>query len=242
MSKIQDLERVLKAGARNNKYRVHFPVFGPEMDIQAHDVSAPGRAIGVAEVFLKGRKYQIAGDRGDDDSITLTFYNDPNLKLRRFFLQAISGIQSYGAPSGISAYESTPSAFSFSNQSTNTEFDLSSILGKDGAVVEDIMEKYNQIQYNLGSLNKLAGIDTLKVGSFRASGAAWYQYDITIAQMDHNDHPISQTILHNAFVTNVSPLEYQDETGDISTTQLTIAYTSISVGNSAVQKALGNTY
>ena len=239
MSKIQDLERVIKAGARNNKYRVHFPVFGEQMDIQVHDISAPGRGLGVAEVYLKGRKYQIAGDRGDDDSTTITFYNDPNLKLRRFFLQAISDIQSYGSPAGISSYESAPSAFTLRDQ--NNEFNLSSLLGKDAEVVEDIMDKYDQIKYNLGALSKISD-NPRRTRRSQSGSAAWYQYDIIIEQMDHNDQPISQTILHNAFVTNVSPLEYQDEIGDISTTQLTIAYTSTSAGTAAAQKVLGDTY
>ena len=84
-SKIRELEAVLGSGARNNKYRVIFPYFGREIDIQTHDVTAPGRSMGVAEVYLKGRKYQLAGDRSDEGTITLTFYNDPEMIIRRFF-------------------------------------------------------------------------------------------------------------------------------------------------------------
>jgi len=98
LSKIREIEYIMGAGARTNKYRVLIPFGGREIDIQCHDVNAPGRSMGVAEVFLKGRKYQLAGDRADEGSLTLTFYNDPELILRTTLLDMVNDIQDYNVP------------------------------------------------------------------------------------------------------------------------------------------------
>ena len=172
MSKIRELESVLGSGARNNKYRVIFPYMGREIDIQVHDVNAPGRSMGVSEIFIKGRKYQLAGDRSDEGTFSMTFYNDPDMFLRGVFLKMISGIENYDVPASMGG---SPQKF------------------------------------------RVVGGSIL---------APWYQTDIRIQQLDHNEMVSFDSIYHNAFPTEIGPIEYQDETGDISTTSLTISYTS----------------
>ena len=98
MNKIRELESIVREGARTNKYRLLIPFGGREIDIRCHDINAPGRSIGVAEVFLKGRKFQLAGDRSEEGSFTMTFYNDPKLELRNELLNMIDDIQSYYVP------------------------------------------------------------------------------------------------------------------------------------------------
>jgi hypothetical protein len=100
--KIAELGMVVKSGARNNKYRIQLPYAGKEVDILCHEINSPGRSIGTAEVFLKGRKYILAGDRSDDNSTELTFYNDPGLQLRTLFLNLIEGVQPYYTPNYVS--------------------------------------------------------------------------------------------------------------------------------------------
>jgi len=232
MSKIRELEAVLGAGARNNKYRVIFPYFGRELDIQTHDVTAPGRSMGVSEVFLKGRKYQIAGDRSDEGSITLTFYNDPEMIIRRFFLQVIAGMQNYNLPMTIDG--GTPEIGT----------DVMSI---SGSISRRALIAFDEIRNNFRSLGNLFTYlnaetprnfdydryNTRSAGVY--SSAPWYQTDIRIQQLDHNEEQTTEAVYHNAFVTEVSAIDYQDEVGEISTTTLTLAYTGVSFGEDSME-------
>ena len=233
-SKIREVEAVLGSGARNNKYRVIFPYFGRELDIQTHDVTAPGRSMGVAEVYLKGRKYQLAGDRSDEGSITLTFYNDPHLIIRRFFLQVVAGIQNYNLPLTIDG--------AMPDRGT----DVMEIAGNIG---QRAMIAFDEIRNNFKNIGDLFQsltprtrenfhIDLKNHYSKRGSGiyqsAPWYQTDIRVQQLDHNGQVTAESVYHSAFITDVSTIDYQDEIGDVSTTTLTLAYTGASFGEDAV--------
>jgi len=212
--KLYELRASIGAGARTNKYRVHFPYLGKNLDIQCHNVQSPGRSIGTVDVYLKGREFKIAGDRADEGSITLTFYNDPELLLRRFFLKIIGGIQNYQTPVSIAVVDA-----SYSEQ-------LNSILGTISSTISDITNAYNQIKYNINGLMYSSG---LYYGTY--DGKPWYQTDIKILQLGPDEETLVETVLHNAFVSDVSALEYTDETGEISQTTLTITYSGISYGN-----------
>ena len=233
ISKIRELEAVLGSGARNNKYRVIFPYFGRELDIQTHDVTAPGRSMGVAEVYLKGRKYQLAGDRTDEGSITLTFYNDPEMILRRFFLQVVAGMQNYDLP------------LTIDGGSINTGLNIGSRIGDIGhqalVAFDEIKNNFRQIKNLFDDLNlnfERNNIDFKNHYSKRGSGfyqnAPWYQTDIRIQQLNHEGDVSTVSIYHNAFITDVSAIDYQDEVGDISTTTLTLAYTGVSYDEDSI--------
>jgi len=179
MSKIQDLS-ILGAGARNNKYRILIPGLGGDIDVLVHNVMSPGHTLGEAEVYLKGRKYKLAGDRSDEGAVTFSFYNEPDLKTRKFFMDQINTIQNFETPDGV--YGS----------SYNNIYDFSNFFG------------------------------ILALSDTNIS----YQYNIVIEQLDHNSKVTSRNTLHNAFVTSVSDLEYQDETGEVSQTEVTMAFTA----------------
>jgi len=206
LSKIREIESVVGPGARTNKYRVLIPFLGREVDIQCHDITSPGRTMGVAEVFLKGRKYQLAGDRADEGTFTMTIYNDPNLVLRRLFLVMIDGMQSFNTPGSISGFSSNIS-------DSLTQMNTSTISG--------ITDVFDQISSNLNNIGTLTGM--FGVGR----NLPWYQSDMTVQQLDHDGNVVSNTILHSAFITDVSALEYQDEVGEISTTTLVFNYTGV---------------
>jgi len=230
-SKIRELEAVLGSGARNNKYRVIFPYFGREIDIQTHDVTAPGRSMGVAEVYLKGRKYQLAGDRSDEGTITLTFYNDPEMVIRRFFLQVIAGIQNFNLP------------ITVEGGTANLSSDIKGV-----GVGHRALIAFDEIRNNFRTLKELFEDLTMntkdystdfrnqynKKGAGIYQSAPWYQTDIRIQQLNHNSEVSTESVYHSAFITDVSAIDYQDETGDISTTTLTLAYTGVSYGEDSV--------
>jgi len=232
MSKIRELESVLGAGARDNKYRVIFPYFGRELDIQTHDVTAPGRSIGTVDVFLKGRKYQLAGDRSDEGQITLSFYNDPNMIIRRFFLQVIAGMQNFNVPVTIDGgtLQAAP--------------DVSTLAG---TISQRAQVAFDEIKNNFTSISEL--FRSLQPNSSNrveyknhfnqrgvnvTQGMPWYQTDISIQQLDHNGNVMTDAVYHSAFITDVSDILYQDEVGNISSTTLTLTYTGVSYGDDAL--------
>jgi len=82
LNKISDLENVLGATGRQNKYRVTltFPgAVGSNVDAKAIDVlaksaTAPQKEIGVIELWNQGRKLPIPGDTTFDNTWEVSFY------------------------------------------------------------------------------------------------------------------------------------------------------------------------
>jgi hypothetical protein len=218
-TKISELKSIMGAGARTNKYRVIIPYFGRDFDIQVHEVTSPGAGIGVVDVYLKGREYKIAGDRGDAGSINISFYNDQYLLIRNFFLRYIQNIQSYDTPITINA--ETISDY------TKLITDLTGIDLIDNVyngIISGI-DYFNQIKYNIfaitGFVSSLSGKDIMP----------FYQTDMVIQQLDEQERVVSEMVLHNAFISSVSDIQYTDETGDISRTTLTINYSGFKIND-----------
>jgi len=250
VNKISETLSILRSGARNNKYRIIYPLFGKEIDILCHTSSNPGREIGTVDVFLKGRKYIMAGDMADDGVWALTIYNTQDFLVRSFFLKVIAGIQNFNAPLTLddSAFMSEFfTGFNYSNNSNygdSSSYNFLAEIGKDSLSdsMEIISNAYNQMYSNWNTVNNY--IYDMKEGILNSTGAdgkvfttsssnqagatykfqPWYMSDIIIQQLDHNDLPVTTTTLHNAFITNVGGIDYTDEAGDISTTELTFAY------------------
>jgi hypothetical protein len=89
-----------------------------------------------------------------------------------------------------------------------------------------VLDPSNKRKINLSKFSKR--------GKGIYSNAPWYQTDIRIQQLDHNGQVTSESVYHNAFVSEVSSIDYQDEVGDISTTTLTLAYTGVSIDEDSV--------
>ena len=203
--KINELVRTIGSGARTNKYRVIFPLLGKDFDIQCHEMTSPGRSLGTAEVFLRGRKYLLAGDRADEGTFSITFYNDPKLQIRSFFMRLISAVQDFATPVTVSEVQGSLSLFDRLQDTINR------------------LEGYlSEVKHNLSSLLTILGFEFLSAG-------AWYQMDITVQQLDHYENVASTIVFHEAFVTDVSEITYTDETGDISKTTVTFAYTGSTI-------------
>lgn len=254
MSKIRDTLSVLQSGARNNKYKVIYPLFGEELDILCHASSNPGREIGTVEVFLKGRKYIMAGDMSDEGTWSITIYNTQDFLVRSFFLKVIAGIQDFNTPSTLDDSNNFLSEiFSGFNYATGTniynqqnvaDYDFLAEIGKDSLsdTMNIVNTAYNEMRTNWNTVNNY--IYNVKDNILNSTGAygkiftsnsskrfnatykaqPWYMTDIIIQQLDHNNLPVTNTTLHNAFITNVGGIDYTDETGTVSTTELTFAY------------------
>jgi hypothetical protein len=212
--KINELVQTLGSGARTNKYRIIIPILGRELDIQCHSVTSPGKTIGTTEVFLRGRKFLIAGDRADEGTIQFSFYNDESLLLRNFFLASIDSLQSYETPITIDV--------------TAAQNLATSLLDVAGATIGAetfgrLKEVVSEVQSNLNSLATLMNYGT-------AGGLTdWYMSDVYIQQLDSDGNIVSEMILNSAFVSEVSEIEYTDETGEISKTNVTLTYTGSSI-------------
>jgi len=203
--KINELVRAIGPGARTNKYRVFMPLFGKDFDIQCHEFTSPGRSIGTVDIYLRGREFKVAGDRSDEGTFTITFYNDPELRIRNFFLRILAAIQDYTTPVTFSETDSILDLFDRLQDAINK------------------LEGYlTEIKHNLAALLSIAGFDFFGAG-------AWYQMDVAVQQLDENEEFVSTTVFHQAFITDVSEIQYTDEIGEISKTTVTFTYTGTSI-------------
>ncbi len=263
MSKIRDTLAVVQSGARNNKYRILFPLFGQEIDILCNATTNPGREIGTVEVFLKGRKYQMAGDMNDEGTWSMTIYNTEDFLVRSFFLMVIGGIQNFNTPltmdDGYNQLSVAFNGFDYGNGQGNIfnsgnqgRYDFLTSIGQGAlsSTLDTINTVYNEMRSNWNTVSRaidnvrdiinsnptaIAGGPILSNnavynGDGNYAARPWYMSDIVIQQLDSNDKPVTTTTLHNAFASAVGSIEYTDETGDISKTEITFTYSGITYG------------
>ncbi len=264
-NKIRETLNLIQSGGRSNKYRILLNFFSPgDLDILCHATSMPGREVGTVEVYMKGRKFQLAGERTDSGEWEMTMYNTPDLAHRRFFLKVLAGIQNFNEPASMGndlniedLYRgNTALNYSSNSPSADGRGSIGGFFGAIGNVVNQVSavqtkidEAYREIRSGYQSIKNIgqnlkdfvdgndaygttaAGLGEVHKGASGYSSMPWYQQDIVIQQLNHNDEPISETILHNAFITSVGPVEYDDSTEGISTTNLVFAYTGISIGD-----------
>ena len=256
MGKINDTLALIGAGARTNKFRVLYPVFGDEIDIICNATSSPGRELGTTEVFVKGRKIQLAGEMADEGTWEMTIYNTPDLLHRRFFLKMIAGIHNFQTPDyiidtgSISNSELNGGTNLSVSGTANTSSGIADALGQISETVSKINTAYNSVKTTIDSISRTAGdikaaingdlvsLETL-VGS-TGYGRPWYMQEIILQQLNSKDQVSADTILHNAFITNVGPIEYADTEGELSTTTITFAYSGISFGNNSELPSIEN--
>jgi len=251
MSKIRETLALIKSGARSNKYRVLYPVFSNEIDIICTSTGMPGRDVSTVEAYVKGRKFLLAGEMADEGSWEMTIYNTPDHIHRRFFMKMIGGIHNFNTPSYLNDGGSMPKTslsggtnMSVSGAASSAGGGIGDFLGGVSAAVSAIDTAYQDLKNVWGSAAKVSSdlkqaingdwqsLEAL-ISSNGYSSSNWYQQDVIIQQLDSNDVPITQMVLHNCFVTGVSPIEYSDESAEISTCTISFAYSGTSVGFNA---------
>jgi len=249
MSKINEILHVIQAGSRANKYQVMYPIFGDEIDIVCHATSSPGREIVPVDVFVKGRKIQYAGESTDEGTWSMTIYNTPDLLHRRFFLKMIGGIHSFNTPGyitdngGLDASDISGSNSISVEGSARNGGAISGLIGNISSSISKINTAYNDVKNALSSIQKTGNFIKQAInGDFTAVqtllgsagyGRPWYMQEIVINQLGENGEITASTTLHNCFVTGVGPIEYSDESAEITTSEITFAYSGISYGNNA---------
>jgi hypothetical protein len=89
-NRIREIANILNSTARTNKYRLSFSyptgVSGisnlAEVDVICKGTTAPGRELGVIEIWNQGRKHRIPGDTAYDGSWSVDFHADEEHTLR----------------------------------------------------------------------------------------------------------------------------------------------------------------
>jgi hypothetical protein len=91
-TKLKEIENVLGATGRQNKYRIQFnfpeavshivETEKSDIDVMAKSASAPAKEIGVIELWNQGRKLPIPGDTSFDNSWEVSFYLGETHELR----------------------------------------------------------------------------------------------------------------------------------------------------------------
>ena len=89
-NKIREIEQVLGATGRQNKYRISFS-FPPtvsntvalaDVDVLAKSASVPAKEVGMIELWNQGRKLPIPGDTSFDNAWEVSFYLGETHELR----------------------------------------------------------------------------------------------------------------------------------------------------------------
>ncbi len=199
-AKINELLDFIGPGGRSNKYRIHYPGLGKVLDVVTKSTNMPGRDISVAEVFVRGRKYQLAAEVSEDGTWEIEIYNNEFHSERNFFLGLIDDTNSYNVPEYLDA-----------------------TLGAAGSPVGDLIDS------GLNVWNAIRGQADRSSTFITNQGAPWYQQDIVIEQLNHDEVPVSRVILNHAFVTSVGSIEYSDEIGDVTTSTISFAYSGLDV-------------
>ena len=203
MIMISTLLNTLQTGARANKYRVLVPMFnslGEEIDILCQTASLPGKTLTPTEVILKGRKYLLRGEMSFDGSWEMTIVNTEDMEARNYFIDWMDEVHS-------------------------TNMDSSGLLGNLTVAGVGLSEASRAIGGAIDTISNIVSNPMSLLGGIQAS----YQRDIKIEQLDHQGAVKSAVRLIGAFPTSVSAVEYNDATGEVSTTTITFAYTDIQV-------------
>jgi len=202
---ISELMSVIGDGARTNKYRVivNLPD-SREIDILCQSTSLPGKTITPADVWYKGRRYQARGETQHNPSWSFTFYNQTDLKLRDEFWKWMNLVHNSKI-----GYFGTIENFipqHLLQDIKNGWGNINEFINDIGQVIDDPM-------------NFLTGYNGMLV--------PYWQNSVKIYQLDGNGNDTYNIELVGAFPIEISPIEYTDATGEISTTTITMAYTDI---------------
>jgi len=202
---ISELMSVIGDGARTNKYRiiVNLPD-SREVDILCQNTSMPGKAITPVDVWYKGRRYQARGETQHNPSWTFTFYNQKNLKIRNEFWNWMNLVHNSKI-----GYFGTIENFipqHLMQDIKNTWGNINEFINDIGQVIEDPM-------------SIITGYNGMTV--------PYWQTNVKIYQLDGLGNETYHTELVGAFPIEISPIEYTDANGEVSTTTITMAYTDI---------------
>jgi len=206
---ISEILDVVKSGARKNKYRVTVPTAGGlsrDIDILCHTTSLPGKTLTPTEMIVKGRKALIRGEMSFDGSWEMTIYNTEDMEARNYFLEWIDEVM-------------------------NTNMDAQGLLGGLSVGGVSISEVSRAISGVGDILTNLSENPLSILGGLQPS----YQRDIKIEQLDYEGDTQAEATLIGAFPTSIGQVDYDDSTGEISTTTITFAYTDVQTKNALEQ-------
>lgn len=182
------------------------------MDIICHSASLPGRVITPVDITLKGKKTQIVGETDLSNSWTATFYNDSEMKIRKYFTRWIESLHSLEYESGSGLFPSL------------------------GGIARAIKSNVRSLQRTVNSLknNSLTNILNGQVE------IPYYQKDIIVQQLNGNNEPIFEVTILGAFPINIEDIALDSTNSELSSTSVTFSFTDIKTKDESVLDQITN--
>jgi len=234
---LSKLLKELGAGARTNKFRILIPIGnnGETFDILCHTAQLPGKTIVPVDIVSKGRKYQMRGEVTYDGSWSAEIYNSESMNEYKLLISWMKEVHEHEVYregilggltlGGVNVSKAAQGITAGINQvaniaTTNPLSILGSIINGPGA--------YPSYMRNI-RIQMLGGDETEQF----KQGFAGFNKDFA------QENIIAEVLLMGVFPKEVAPIELTSETGDISLTNITFAYSDIQFG-SDVDNLLGD--
>ena len=192
----RDLKAELNTGigARTNKYvlELEVPISGSpsikSLNILCQSVSFPQRSMTSASVWRFGRKYNLRGETNFGDTCTIEFVDDSLLSVRRsldrWFIDIDdSKLQDEGLTGLYRAPLEKLKGVGLSGREMNAKMDWA---GSSRSYNTGFSKEYN-------------------------TSTPGYQTDIRVFQLDQVGNKISGYLMQNAFISEISQIEYRDD-------------------------------
>ena len=205
---ISDIKEALGKGMslRSNKYLLEIPVPGTlskKVAILARGASFPEYNIGKVELWHKGRKYMIRGEKDIPGEITFNFIDSSEMVLRRCFEEWMADVDN-SEPKGANALSGI-----FGNS-----------YGSIGDIANTVISAINKAR-SAFSITSITQLSDLVIGK---THQAKYQSYINIWQLDQNGKSVFGYRLTNAFPTGMGATEFTDETEN-QLTEFSVTFT-----------------
>ena len=211
--------------SKSNKYRIIINVVDAEgIDILCTSASMNGMLSTPLDVWYRGRKAQVRGESGFNQTWSIEFYNNVDLGYRHKFIQWMRDIH-HSRVNETGALEAAVPAGLLG--------DIKSAYGNITKAVQDI--KGVLADGGKGFLQGVAGVATPQ-----------YQGEAKIFQLDANGNESYHQTLVGLFPVEVSNVDFADNNQELTSTTVTFAFSDIiyadeNGGTSVTEGLLGST-
>lgn len=211
MFTITDLKKQLGPGLglRKNKYLLEIPIPGVEgakINVLARSAGLPERSIKTAQMFHKGRVYNVRGETDYGNTYEVSILDDSEMNIRKKLDTWMKNIDNSKKPGGLSSYETG----------------LSDVL----SVIKSGVQLGNQIKNIIENPKELIGGFFLgAIDPGQGASVAKYQTDINVWQLTSGGSKVYGYKLQNAFPQQIGIVTLDDGDQDtLSEFSITFAF------------------
>lgn len=234
MFTITDLKKHLGPGLglRKNKYLLEIPVPGVEgskINVLARSAGLPERTIKTAQMFHKGRVYNVRGETDYGGLYEVSVLDDSEMNIRKTIDRWMKKVDNSKKVGGLSSYESG--------------------LGDVLNVIKSGLQVANQIKNVLDNPKEAIGGFFLGIiDPGQGMSMAQYQTDINVWQLTSGGEKVYGYKLQNAFPQQLGIVTLDDsDENTLSEFSITFAFSEFiplensSIGNRLVSAVIGDT-